>query len=98
MTMNQKVKMIKGGMIEKWILRQSFEGYLPDDILWRQKDGMSDAVGYSWVDHLKETGEHYEEMFDGMYPGMRHLISEKWMPKWVEADDPSARVLKVKKS
>jgi asparagine synthase (glutamine-hydrolysing) len=96
MTMKQDVKMIKGGMIEKWVLRESFEGYLPDEILWRQKDGMSDAVGYSWVDHLKETGEHYDKMFDRIYPGMHHLISEKWMPKWVEADDPSARALKVK--
>ena len=96
MTMNQKVKI---GKIEKWILRKSFEnGYLPSEVLWRQKDGMSDAVGYSWVDHLKETGEHYDKIFDRIYPGMRHLISEKWMPKWVEADDPSARVLKIKES
>lgn len=99
MNMNQKVKMTNTGMIEKWILRKSFEnGYLPSEVLWRQKDGMSDAVGYSWVDHLKETGEHYDKIFDRIYPGMRHLISEKWMPKWVEADDPSARALKVKES
>ncbi len=96
MNMNQSVKMIKYGMIEKWILRKSFEGYLPDEVLWRQKDGMSDAVGYSWVDHLKKTGENYENLFDMFYPSMRHLISEKWMPKWVDADDPSARSLKVK--
>lgn len=97
MSMKQDVKMVKGGMIEKWVLRKAFEGYLPDELLWRQKDGMSDAVGYSWVDHLKQTGEHYDKIFDRIYPGMHHLISEKWMPKWVEADDPSARVLKVKK-
>ena len=96
MSMKQEVKMIKGGMIEKWVLRKAFEGYLPDEVLWRQKDGMSDAVGYSWVDHLKETGEHYDKIFDRIYPGMHNLISEKWMPKWVEADDPSARALKVK--
>jgi asparagine synthase (glutamine-hydrolysing) len=96
MNMNQSVKMIKYGMIEKWILRKAFEGYLPDEVLWRQKDGMSDAVGYSWVDHLKKTGENYENLFDMFYPSMRHLISEKWMPKWVDADDPSARSLKVK--
>lgn len=96
MKMNQGVKMIKYGMIEKWVLRKAFEGYLPDDILWRQKDGMSDAVGYSWVDHLKTTGEKYEDIFDAHYPNMRHLISEKWMPKWVNVGDPSARSLKVK--
>ena len=98
MNMDQNIKMTKNGMIEKWVLRKAFDGYLPDDVLWRQKDGMSDAVGYSWVDHLKETGENYEEIFDEFYNGMRHLISEKWMPKWVDASDPSARELKVKTS
>ena len=41
MKMNQRKK--RGGM-EKRVLREAFEGYLPDEILWRQKDGMSDAV------------------------------------------------------
>jgi asparagine synthase (glutamine-hydrolysing) len=50
MNINQSEK--KGG-IEKRILREAFEGYLPDDILWRQKDGMSDAVGTNWVDEIK---------------------------------------------
>jgi len=48
---------IKRQNIEKKILRQAFEGYLPEDVLWRQKDGMSDAVGNQWVDALKERGE-----------------------------------------
>jgi asparagine synthase (glutamine-hydrolysing) len=50
MNINQTEKM---GGIEKRILREAFEGYLPDDILWRQKDGMSDAVGTNWVDEIK---------------------------------------------
>ncbi len=51
MTMNQNEKI---GKIEKNILRKAFEGYLPDEILWRQKDGMSDAVGTNWVDDIKK--------------------------------------------
>ena len=41
--------------IEKYILRKSFDGhdYLPDEILWRQKEQFSDGVGYSWIDGLK---------------------------------------------
>jgi len=27
--------------------------YLPDKILWRQKEQFSDGVGYSWIDSLK---------------------------------------------
>ena len=39
--------------IEKAILREAFEGYLPDSILWRQKEQFSDGVGYGWIDGLK---------------------------------------------
>ena len=28
--------------------------YLPDSILWRQKEQFSDGVGYSWIDGMKE--------------------------------------------
>ena len=54
MKMNQRKK--RGGM-EKRVLREAFEGYLPEEILWRQKDGMSDAVGTSWVDGIKMYAE-----------------------------------------
>lgn len=41
--------------IEKYILRKAFDGkYLPENILWRQKDAFSDAVGYNWVTSIKE--------------------------------------------
>ena len=56
MTMNQTKKI---GDIEKRILREAFEGYLPKEILWRQKDGMSDAVGTNWVNELKKYTERY---------------------------------------
>ena len=44
--------------IEKYILRKAFDTpenpYLPDEILWRQKEQFSDGVGYSWIDSLIE--------------------------------------------
>jgi len=43
--------------MEKWILRKAFEGYLPDDILWRQKEQFSDGVGYTWIDGLKDHAD-----------------------------------------
>jgi asparagine synthase (glutamine-hydrolysing) len=49
--------------IEKWVLRKSFEGLLPDSILWRQKEQFSDGVGYSWIDSLKALAE--KEVADG---------------------------------
>lgn len=39
---------------EKRVLRELYKGLLPDEILWRQKNGMSDAVGYNWVDSVKK--------------------------------------------
>ena len=41
------------GRIEKQFLREAFAGYLPDSVLWRQKEQFSDGVGYSWIDSLK---------------------------------------------
>ena len=51
--------------MEKYILRKAFdrasgpggEPYLPENVLWRQKEQFSDGVGYSWVDGLKAYAE-----------------------------------------
>jgi asparagine synthase (glutamine-hydrolysing) len=55
MGLNPGDKMAKDGKMEKWILRKTFEDYLPESIVWRQKEQFSDGVGYSWIDTLKET-------------------------------------------
>lgn len=55
MTLNPQDKMCGNGKIEKHILRQAFEDYLPDSVAWRQKEQFSDGVGYSWIDSLRET-------------------------------------------
>ena len=57
MRINPDDKMCGNGKMEKGILRSSFEGYLPNEILWRQKEQFSDGVGYSWIDSLKELVE-----------------------------------------
>lgn len=44
--------------VEKYILRKAFDTpktpYLPNEVLWRQKEQFSDGVGYSWIDTLIE--------------------------------------------
>ncbi len=62
MRMDAQYKMIdktSGGAtrMEKDVLREAFEGYLPDSILWRQKEQFSDGVGYGWIDGLKAHAE-----------------------------------------
>lgn len=47
----------RNGKIEKHILRQAFEGYLPESVTWRQKEQFSDGVGYNWIDSLREMAE-----------------------------------------
>ena len=46
---------------EKYILRKAFDTpddpYLPESVLWRQKEAFSDGVGYDWVDGLKAHAE-----------------------------------------
>ena len=43
--------------VEKAVLREAFQGALPDEVLWRQKEQFSDGVGYGWIDGLKAHAE-----------------------------------------
>ena len=43
--------------IEKYVLRHAFDGWLPGEVLWRQKEQFSDGVGYSWINSLKTHAE-----------------------------------------
>ncbi|MGA7617179.1 MAG: asparagine synthase B [Thermoanaerobaculia bacterium] len=62
MSMDPEKKMARDGKIEKHVLRSAFEGDLPPEILWRQKEQFSDGVGYRWIDALKNFAR--EEISD----------------------------------
>ena len=66
MALDPEMKLNKYGK-GKYLLRHAFEGfgYLPDEILWREKAAFSDAVGHSMVDYLKEyaEGQYSDEAF-----------------------------------
>ena len=64
--------------IEKFILRKAFQNtsvndYITDDVLWRQKNAFSDAVGYGWIDAIKEyvetkiSNKQFQDLI-GKYP------------------------------
>lgn len=67
MNIDPQEKMITKDRIEKYILRKAFDTsdepdvkpYLPDHILWRQKEQFSDGVGYGWIDALKDNAESH---------------------------------------
>lgn len=94
----------------KYGLRKAFEGtgILPHDVLWRRKEAFSDGVSSqndSWHDKMKavalEKGfcseeVYYKSIFDDFF-GLenRCVIPYKWMPRFCEASDPSARSLQI---
>lgn len=39
-----KIVNMENNRMEKWLLRKSFEEYLPDEVLWRKKEAFSDGV------------------------------------------------------
>ncbi|MBN2279440.1 MAG: asparagine synthase B [Candidatus Marinimicrobia bacterium] len=75
MRLNPKDKMCSNGRMEKQILRQTFESYLPAEIIWRQKEQFSDGVGYSWIDSLKEYAD--QEISDKQLANARHRFPFK---------------------
>jgi asparagine synthetase B (glutamine-hydrolysing) len=62
--------------LEKYILRKAFDEpdnpYLPDEVLFRQKEQFSDGVGYDWVDGLKEYAAKVGDRCAG-WPGRQGL-------------------------
>lgn len=90
-------------IFEKYILRKAFEGYLPDDVLWRRKAAFSDAVSSSEKPWYKWIHEHIENLdvynFGGtkesnyyktiFYQNYRDYMPEipLWLPQWSNVGD-----------
>ncbi|KAL2812816.1 hypothetical protein BJX63DRAFT_234913 [Aspergillus granulosus] len=92
MAVDPKEKMITKDRIEKYILRKAFdtsdepdvEPYLPEKILWRQKEQFSDGVGYSWIDGLKDHAELHvtDEMMKNPKPEWGNDIPDTKEAYW----------------
>ena len=57
---NPHFLMFRPDYMEKMIVRNSFRGYLPDEILYRSKEAFSDAVSnneFNWANHIKTIAE-----------------------------------------
>lgn len=84
---------------------------IPQDVLWRTKEAFSDGVSSqkkSWFETIQEyaqlkfpnlTGpeaetKYYQTIYKEFY-GSFTATPYKWMPKFVEATDASARTLKI---
>ena len=70
MSFDSAHKMCGEDKMEKHVLRSAFSDYLPDEIVWRQKEQFSDGVGYDWIDTLRQTAE--KEVSDAQLAQARH--------------------------
>lgn len=96
MRLNPQGKMCGNGKIEKYILRKTFQDYLPESVAWRQKEQFSDGVGYNWIDSLKEMAEKKVSDKQMMHASERFPINppmskeEYWYRTMFEEHFPSA--------
>lgn len=87
-----------GSSFEKHILRTAFEGYLPEEVLWRRKAAFSDAVSssdkpwYKWIQEYAETkdvgdfgGTRESNYYKTVFMSMYTKykpLIPLWLPKW----------------
>lgn len=71
------------GKIQKYILRRAFDGYLPDSVLYREKEQFADGIGRSWVAklqaHATAAFPHYdnkEESEGALYKALLQFTPE----------------------
>jgi asparagine synthase (glutamine-hydrolysing) len=68
-------KLADGDRPEKWLLRRAFEGWLPDDVLWRRKEQFGQGSGMDVVlrEHFgaQVTAEELERERDQLDPPVR---------------------------
>ncbi|PNY26373.1 asparagine synthetase [glutamine-hydrolyzing] [Tolypocladium capitatum] len=92
MNIDPQEKMITKDKLEKYMLRKAFdtsdepgnEAYLPESILWRQKEQFSDGVGYGWIDALKDNAELHitEDMMKNPKPEWGNDIPDTKEAYW----------------
>ena len=108
MGINPELKMPRDGM-EKYLLRKSFEHSIPEDIVWRRKDGFSDSVSsfekpwYQIIEEYTQSNfnlsekDFYKTRFIKYFPDCKDIIPYFWMPKWSNHcninDNPSGRLV-----
>lgn len=78
MSVATRDKMVREGRMEKHVLRQAFEDWLPGKIVWRQKEQFSDGVGYGWIDTLQAVA--HEKVSDAEMTGAaeRFPVGTPW--------------------
>ncbi len=107
------------GQQEKFLLRHAFSkgGFLPEEVLYRQKEAFSDGVSTqkeSWFEVIQRHAakmykeltpkvaeqEYYKKIFTSHFGDCdynKHVMPYRWMPRFIDATDASARTLPIYK-
>lgn len=56
---------------------------------WIDKNYMVDSD----ISKKEKEKMYYKHLFEQEFPGQSHLVPYQWMPRYIKADDPSARTL-----
>jgi asparagine synthase (glutamine-hydrolysing) len=68
-------KLVTEARPAKWLLRRAFEGWLPDDVLWRRKEQFGEGTGMNDVlrEHFGATvsDEQLDRERDAVDPPLR---------------------------
>ena len=104
MSIDPKLKVVRNGF-EKYLLRKAFEGNLPQEVVWRRKDGFSDGVSKGerpWYQIINDYTQanfgitednYYQRIFSKYYPDRSYLVPYQWLPKWTNEKNPSGRLI-----
>jgi asparagine synthase (glutamine-hydrolysing) len=89
--------------VEKYLLRDAFRnGFLPDSVIQRTKDGFSDGVSgpdEKWYEQIQKhlggtvenEAEYYTKVLQTKHKGYKSNIP-RWLPRWVDhKGEPSGR-------
>ena len=66
--------------IEKWYLRKAFEGYLPNEVLWRKKEAFSDAISSkddSWFNIIQTYVKSLVDLESNLGPSLEASYYKK---------------------
>lgn len=66
------------------------------EILHKCVDSMAlENMVYEHNAPVTNEQKYYRQLFESNFPSQGHIIPYFWMPRFIEADDPSARTLKI---
>ena len=74
MSLPLEYRKFNDNIIEKHLIRKSFNGYLPDSILWRKKHAFSDSVSGNGISWYKSIQEHANKLITESEYNNRYIL------------------------